>query len=909
MGELQQLFTHLVNNIQSFLSQAQAASLVEKYVLEVNLSANEPTSILSNPNQHALLCSALTALLHTLLKVVEYCRSIRKKTYQHSRTEISESQTMDDLSVSQVSSTEKQQQQQHQHNIIARNNQGVNNIQTEEEQRKSDKLSPRVSHNPSEVTSVGHHTPPQHPTTKEAEAANVLMNLSGKASTSDRLGQAGLDSGVTCLSPPAHILQLSSRDLSSSKDHNRFVEYSCPESLLVTNNSISSNNVYSSTSLTYLTSDITTLKPAVYCWADEVPQINEEDLLPLATEVVCNVCEQQCKDVVELHEHLLAAHNTPDNPHDTLHQSKKFKNHPDDNSEYVDTSRVILQESGGNKVLTKERKCKRKSRSKRIDDMNCNVSDKVSISSSENCVRSSEVLDRNQNHTLTTSLQTVDDPSAKEPSTYILPSSTPSTCLVTTKSVVDNGYVFSTPQKGTTNTGETHICMSPYSSQNNPPVIESSVEGHQQAFSPAARVTPSTDSLHTFILPHSSSGNPTVVVKSDSFGAKNQDLLRYHSHNTATEVVTAASDLLPTTGEKLAAGTDALAIAIEKSQIETKEVKVMIFVCVDCSCGFTENEEASKHTCLPGQPLIKRHPDCSVTLSDNHPMSQIPQERIDQELYFPEFVIRQIKGQTGVKDQFIVHTETSCTLQLYTPYQPDYMRHQLVSFRCLLCKSECDNMGVFLRHLQHGPCIFRCPDCPISYNTHTKLFTHRSNLHPNLEERTCPNCHQVFEKRHQRNKHLKTKCSQRLTCSVCSRTLKNEYILSVHMLSHKERSHECSECGATFHRRTVLQQHQMRHTGTKPHACPRCDSRFYTRQHLHIHLDRHDRHKRFPCDACSRAYYSKHDLEAHRSKTIKKLLLPLPGIRTLLLVNQETLRFTIRLQSDEIGVWNEADDQ
>ncbi|KAK4295837.1 hypothetical protein Pmani_031623 [Petrolisthes manimaculis] len=869
MGELQQLFTHLINNIQSFLSQAQAASLVEKFVLEVNLSTNETTSILSNPNQHVLLCSALTTLLHTLLKVVECCRSIRKKTYQHSRTEISESQTMDIISVSKVSSTEKQQQ----HNIIASNSQGVNNIQTEEEQRKCDKLSPLVSDNSSEVRSVGHHTPPQHPTTKEAEAANVLMNLSGKASTSDRLGQAGLDSGVTCLSPPAHILQLSSRDLSSSKDHNRFVEYSCPETLMVTNNSISSNNVYSSTSLTYLTSDITTLKPpAVYCWADEVPQINEEDLLPLATEVVCNVCEQQCKDVVELHEHLLAVHNTPD----TLHQSKKLKNNPD---EYVDTSRLILQESGGSKVLTKERKCKRKSRSKRNDDMNCNVSDKVSVSSSENCVRSSEVLDRNENHTLTTSLQTVDDPSIKEPSTYILSSSTPSTCLVTTKSGLDNGYVLSTPQRGTTNTGQTHICMSPYSSQNNTSLIESSVEGHQQAFSPAARVIPSTENLHTFILPHSSSGNPTVVVKSDSFGVKNEDLLRYNSHHIATEVVTPANNLLPTTGETLAAGTDALAIAIEKSQIETKEVKVMIFVCVDCSCGFTENEEASKHTCLPGQSLIKRHPDCSVTLSDNHPMSQIPQERIVQELYFPEFVIRQIKCQTGVKDQFIVHTETNCTLQLYTPYQPDYMRHQLVSFRCLLCKSECDNMGVFLRHLQHGPCIFRCPDCPISYNTHTKLFTHRSNLHPNLEERTCPNCHKVFEKRHQRNKHLKTKCSRRLTCSVCSRTLKNEYILSVHMLSHKERSHECSECGATFHRRTVLQQHQKRHTGTKPHACPRCDSRFYTRQHLHIHLDRHDRHKRFPCDACSRAYYSKHDLEAHRSK------------------------------SDKIGVWHEEDDQ
>lgn len=54
-----------------------------------------------------------------------------------------------------------------------------------------------------------------------------------------------------------------------------------------------------------------------------------------------------------------------------------------------------------------------------------------------------------------------------------------------------------------------------------------------------------------------------------------------------------------------------------------------------------------------------------------------------------------------------------------------------------------------------------------------------------IQDRTCPNCHHVFEKRHQRNKHLKTKCSQRHECVVCSRLLKNEYSLRVHMQSHE----------------------------------------------------------------------------------------------------------------------------
>lgn len=48
--------------------QAQSVNLVEKYVLEVDLSANEAfISDSSNPNQHALLSSTVTALLHTLM--------------------------------------------------------------------------------------------------------------------------------------------------------------------------------------------------------------------------------------------------------------------------------------------------------------------------------------------------------------------------------------------------------------------------------------------------------------------------------------------------------------------------------------------------------------------------------------------------------------------------------------------------------------------------------------------------------------------------------------------------------------------------------------------------------------------------------------------------------------------------
>lgn len=134
--------------------------------------------------------------------------------------------------------------------------------------------------------------PQQLPTTKEAEAANVLMNLSGKAA--DRVGHARLE-GCTIL-------------------HQEVISSDAAKPTLYVVPTVTSNS---------------SIKRE-YPLCDEVPQINEKDLLPLATQVLCQFCSQQCEDLVELHEHVLEMHNMCESESPFMTSYKKLKNQNQD---------------------------------------------------------------------------------------------------------------------------------------------------------------------------------------------------------------------------------------------------------------------------------------------------------------------------------------------------------------------------------------------------------------------------------------------------------------------------------------------------------------------------------------------------------------------------------------------------
>lgn len=390
-------------------------------------------------------------------------------------------------------------------------------------------------------------SPPLQPTTKETEAANVLMNLSGKAT--DRGTQPILESCTT----PHH----------SHHSGSRPQLYSCPP-------------------LSPGRKDLGGRREPVPC--DEVPQINEKDLLPLATQVLCQFCSRQCEDLVELHEHVLAVHHAAEAdasltvPQRKAHTS--FRVEDDDGIPPVeeeeqrqepadsDTTMIVLfpQPSTSHELV--EKKSKRTSKSKR----------ETSELSNEG-INTEEISQQEED------------------------------CVKDWQSSV---------------------------------VVDSSETSHSQP------------------------DLPPPTLPTNNLCDKDQDWLKGQACRSVTELTPVASG-------------DALAMAVESSQIRVLETKITIQVCLECSSGFTDPQDYTGHACLNNRPLVYRGSDGSVTLADVPAGTTAHQLQTSDMRLFPEFFVQQtVEG--GVRGLQVVHL-SGRTLRLHTSCPLSYLGDQLISFR------------------------------------------------------------------------------------------------------------------------------------------------------------------------------------------------------------------------------------
>ncbi|XP_066942594.1 zinc finger protein 41-like isoform X2 [Macrobrachium rosenbergii] len=739
------------------LYYAQIVGIVEIYQLEVIFSSSKVVFPQKTP-QDGILCGALLNIVQSVQRMIGEISN----TYQE--------KPLCEFQASEKGSSQSKTRLCDEGNECAEFHESPHQVKDFiQSQQESDCMSSHLNQVEHCGGQSGDCLSPQHPTTKETEAANVLMNLSGKA---DRIIHGRLETSI-------HSKVL------SELDHKSTVF------LLPTSGSPTSKL------------DLNIKREhSIVC--DEVPQINEKDLLPLATQVLCQFCSKQCEDLVELHEHVLALHNVPDGELPLMSSTKRLKNSCEEERLEVEGTLCPLTTSKTKK----------------------------------------DVLIHNSGSSLKT--------------------------VVFTKNQLLDGRVMGESEKYKNASPLVSSCIS---QENNDLALlhhsenksKNSILSHDtvktfQVIVPPRGVGKSYE-LESFLLEQQQI--QTVTVKSEK---ENQNQQR-HGDEVAVNLPMAD------TSKHTVVANDVLAIAVEPLQIKSIEAKVTIFVCLKCSWSYTHSHEFKNHKCSGDQPFIKTCVDGSVVLVDSPSAEEDHLQPSNYNIwYFPEFLIRQRskRAKEGSQNLEIVHCGSGRKLQLFTSYQPSYLGDQFISFRCPICEKDYDSLDHFLEHLVTGPCMFRCPECSLVYKNQDKLQSHRTSMHPNIEDRTCPNCKMVFEKRHQRNKHLKTQCSENHTCGVCGRVLKNEYNLQVHMQSHKEREHVCKECGDAFYRRTILLRHMMRHSGTRPHACTLCSAKFFTRQHLNIHLDRHNNFKRYPCSECSKAYFSKYDRDSHYMKIHNK---------------------------------------
>lgn len=393
-------------------------------------------------------------------------------------------------------------------------------------------------------------SPPLHPTTKEAEAANVLMNLSGKGA--ERGGQPRIE---PCTSP----LQ--------SHHPTKAPLYACP--------------------VVPGRKDPGGRKELAPC--DEVPQINEKDLVPLATQVLCQFCSLQCEDLVELTDHVLAAHHTPEA--DTVLSSPQKK---------VRVSPKAVEKGGV--VVTKGEE-ERQQEAATSSTAMIVVLQQATGNSQDKKTRRKERLKRGN-------------------------------------SDVDKG----------SNSGEPSSCEENSQQENcteewQPPVVGDGPETSQ----------PQPDL-------------PTPALPTNNLCDKDQDWLKGQAGRSVTELVPVASG-------------DALAMAMESSQIRILEAKVTILMCLECSSGFTDPQEYGGHACDASQPLILRGPDGSVTLTDLPPGTVTPHLQASDMRLFPDFFIQQT-AEGGGRGLQMVHL-SGRMMRLHTNCPLAYLGEQLISFRSL----------------------------------------------------------------------------------------------------------------------------------------------------------------------------------------------------------------------------------
>ncbi|CAL4142886.1 unnamed protein product, partial [Meganyctiphanes norvegica] len=319
---------------------------------------------------------------------------------------------------------------------------------------------------------------------------------------------------------------------------------------------------------------------------------------------------------------------------------------------------------------------------------------------------------------------------------------------------------------------------------------------------------------------------------------------------------------------------DALAMAVESSRIRDQDHRVSVSICLGCTTGFVGPNLILAHSCHGHHPLTIIQENNSVALTEalytfNGDPALLNQENV---WYFPDFIIRRVDNGTESISVEMIHSSSGRIFGLLSDKDVGSLCQNMFVFKCPKCCTEHDSLDKFLQHLVAGPCVFRCTQCTLMYNTPEKVEAHRTSVHPSVADRTCPRCNQVFEKRHLRNKHLAIKCSQQVVCQICGAVLKNKYNLMVHMNCHSERQHVCSECGKAFHRKGVLVRHMLKHQGHMPFECSTCNQRFYNKNKLQLHIDRHRGDRRHSCIYCDKRFYTKYDCDRHSKRYhLKKL--------------------------------------
>jgi KRAB domain-containing zinc finger protein len=189
--------------------------------------------------------------------------------------------------------------------------------------------------------------------------------------------------------------------------------------------------------------------------------------------------------------------------------------------------------------------------------------------------------------------------------------------------------------------------------------------------------------------------------------------------------------------------------------------------------------------------------------------------------------------------------------------------HEGIIYRCVQCPSTYESKHGLDYHSKtvHELRKFECHHCQTTFTTKSSLLNHMT-LHFNSIVYPCNQCSAQFFKLAAFRKHLLIcpKSNVNLNCMDVPAPLKQAQV--VNDVKKVEKEYKCLECGKIFSKYQIFYNHKKRHEGII-YRCVQCPATFKSKSGLNIHSKTVHALRKFECHHCHNTFKTKKRLATH----------------------------------------------
>lgn len=197
--------------------------------------------------------------------------------------------------------------------------------------------------------------------------------------------------------------------------------------------------------------------------------------------------------------------------------------------------------------------------------------------------------------------------------------------------------------------------------------------------------------------------------------------------------------------------------------------------------------------------------------------------------------------------------------------------NRLLNTKCLICQRQWDTHDRLIQHYalhSHGMKNLPNINCTVcGKSVVVRLLKKHMEIHNDLNTYPCTQCDKILNSRYQLKIHMRVHLEHKpnLTCGECGKVFLRQVYLTTHksklhpVLDEKIKSLECYVCKQKLLSLASLKHHIYKHFVPRNHLCPKCGLGFRSNSLLQRHLMRADHNgehnKKFECSVCKKKLY------------------------------------------------------